>query len=1159
MQDGLAAVSLPSGTSSETVMFLSPFVGDDDSDGRRSGSSSETAEKTRSNPTHWSPTRVFIHSLSSLQTLVVMENSETDNANGGQQDAVVPDTPTLPWDKFHNWLHCICVVNFDLELGQALEVRIPTRGDPIAGIGNGGATSLDLMKLTPPPSPTSRFGSGVEKLLSIHGPQEPYRLIWPSKYCGETTFSASASALPSASQSLPSVPGALKPDKRTKKKRLPSSLDNKPGLYTQYKAFIGKDKVFLKQLVRGLQPSGNRPVSVQSAFLRRHLANLTQSFLQPLEAYMSTLVPKNFAPFKAPPSVSPFNPDNFIAMLEFNGPHLSTGVQGDWAGLYRKFFRSRNFAAWFDEKYSELQQTVDTAHLTALAEADVAGWSKSKGEVEKVDLFLRLRQRLDDVAREKIPVDPETMRQLRLKLEEVYSSLPDDLRPSVKKNQGKGQPKKLHALLLLAFGSAALPEQPTRECPRRVAAISIANRVSEEWGGEVGETVGYKVRFEDCTSSGTKIKYVTDGMLLREAMQDPLLRAYSVLLLDEAHERTLHTDILFGVVKNAQKERLKKGNHLKVVVMSATMDADSFAAFFNNCPIFLVEGRPHTVEIFNSTESSRMEEFKRLSADPGSNSSLPPSSMKVYSLYANLSSTKQQEAFEARSSSPSGSGKFSRKVVLATNIAETSVTIPGIKAVVDCCRAKIKSYNPSTGLESLKVSMISQAQAWQRAGRAGREGDGYCYRLIKEEDFKLLNPQPVPEILRNNLSTVILEILMIGAQDIHSFPLVDKPTPEGINVALMELSLLGAISLSTPMSKQDLKTSQVGSISLTPVGKKMSTFPLDPRFSKVLLKASELGCTEEAIAIISVLSAENVYVNSRQHPEKADEARRMFYSAEGDLITLLKIFRGYKQANDRKWCFQHFLNPRSLQYASDVCEQLKRLCKDNDIPLVSSQDTGLVRKAFAYGLFFCTAEWQPQGHYRTVSGNQAVYVHPSSSMFRGSVGGDSSPVPCVMFTEVVETTKDSREGGSAGLQCQHGQEECEGDKAIQCAQEQKLSDSQLLEFVTCLMQEKNVISRLDECATSSGYDATQLRDCVYSYEGEKLALASRSQIDREYPDMNGVPSWKINGKKDEAVQGSQLGFLQALCRALRNPPVNVCGHEHLLELSLNMMQPYGRQ
>lgn len=550
--------------------------------------------------------------------------------------------------------------------------------------------------------------------------------------------------------------------------------------------------------------------------------------------------------------------------------------------------------------------------------------------------------------------------------------------------------------------------------PRRVAAITISQRVAEEQGTELGQKVGYCVRFEDVTSENTKIKYMTDGMLLREAILDPLMKRYSIVILDEAHERTIHTDVLFGVVKQAQSRRKAKGiRPLKILVMSATMDVDHFSAYFNAAPVLYLEGRQYPVQVFYAPEpqsdytfSSIVTLFQIHRVEPPNKDVLMfltgqeeiESAVKtirditrsteenmaplvVCPLYAALPSHAQLKVFKP---TPRGC----RKVIVATNIAETSVTIQGIKFVIDSGVVKAKVFNPNSGLDLLKVVRVSKAQALQRTGRAGRESAGSCYRLYTEQEFEQFSDSTVPEIQRCNLSSVVLQLLALGISDIVNFDFMDKPSTESIIAAVHQLHNLGAVVKET-------------SIKLTPVGRKMAAFPLEPRLGKTLLIAKEHNCLEEILTIVSLLSVDSVLVTPQSKREEALAARQKFVSSEGDHVMLLNIYKAYKAVKgNREWCMENFINQRNMKTATEVRKQLHDICVRMDFPIKScGNDSTTIRKCLAYGFFMNAAELQKDGsEYTSLSSRKTVSIHPSSVLFR------CKPA-YVIYNELVKTTK----------------------------------------------------------------------------------------------------------------------------------------------------------
>ncbi|GAB5580392.1 ATP-dependent RNA helicase DHX33 isoform X1 [Prionailurus iriomotensis] len=553
--------------------------------------------------------------------------------------------------------------------------------------------------------------------------------------------------------------------------------------------------------------------------------------------------------------------------------------------------------------------------------------------------------------------------------------------------------------------------------PRRVAAISLASRVSDEKRTELGKLVGYSVRFDDISSEDTRIKFLTDGMLLREAISDSLLRKYSCVILDEAHERTVHTDVLFGVVKAAQKRRKELGRlPLKVIVMSATMDVDLFSQYFGGAPVLYLEGRQHPIQVFYTKQPQQDYLHAALVSVFQIHQEAPPSqdilvfltgqeeieatskicrdiarhlpdgcpSLLVLPLYASLPYAQQLRVFQ-------GAPKWlmgCRKVIISTNIAETSITIPGIKYVVDTGMVKAKKYNPDGGLEVLAVQRVSKTQAWQRTGRAGREDSGVCYRLYTEDEFEKFDKMTVPEIQRCNLAGVMLQLLAMKVPDVLTFDFMSKPSPDHIQAAVAQLELLGALE------RKD------GQLTLSPLGRKMAAFPLEPRFAKAILLSPKFHCTEEMLTIVSLLSVDSVLCNPPSRRDEVQAVRRKFVSSEGDHVTLLNVYRAFRSAGGNKdWCKENFVNSKNVMLAGEVRAQLRDICLKMSMPMVSSRgDMESIRRCLAHSLFMSTAELQPDGTYATTDTHQPVAVHPSSVLFH------CRPA-CVVYTELLYTNR----------------------------------------------------------------------------------------------------------------------------------------------------------
>ncbi|CAG0895443.1 unnamed protein product [Cyprideis torosa] len=552
--------------------------------------------------------------------------------------------------------------------------------------------------------------------------------------------------------------------------------------------------------------------------------------------------------------------------------------------------------------------------------------------------------------------------------------------------------------------------------PRRVAAMSVAQRVSEEMDVALGQEVGYSIRFEDCSSPRTLLKYMTDGMLLREAMSEPLLEHYGVVILDEAHERTLATDILMGVLKEVIRQR----SDLKIVVMSATLDAGKFQQYFEGAPLMNVPGRTHPVEIFYTPEPEKdyleaairtviqihmceetagdillfltgQEEIedacKRIKREVD-NLGSDIGELKCIPLYSTLPPNLQQRIFEPPPPTKPGGG-IGRKVVVSTNIAETSLTIDGVVFVIDPGFSKQKVYNPRIRVESLLVSPISKASAQQRAGRAGRTRPGKCFRLYTEKAYKTeMQENTYPEILRSNLGSVVLQLKKLGIDDLVHFDFMDPPAPETLMRALELLNYLSALD-------DDGNLTELGSI--------MAEFPLDPQLAKMLITSTQLNCSNEILSITAMLSVPQVFVRPNEAKKASDEAKLRFAHIDGDHLTMLNVYHAFKQHNDDpQWCYENFLNYRSLKSADNVRQQLSRIMDRFKLPRTSTDFTSRdyyvnIRKCLVAGFFMQVAHHERTGHYVTVKDNQVVQLHPSTCL-------DHKP-DWVLYNEFVLTTK----------------------------------------------------------------------------------------------------------------------------------------------------------
>jgi ATP-dependent RNA helicase DHX8/PRP22 len=546
--------------------------------------------------------------------------------------------------------------------------------------------------------------------------------------------------------------------------------------------------------------------------------------------------------------------------------------------------------------------------------------------------------------------------------------------------------------------------------PRRVAAMSVAKRVSEEVGSKLGEEVGYTIRFEDQTGPNTKIKYMTDGILQREILLDPLLRKYSVIMLDEAHERTIATDVLFGLLKKT----IKKRPDLKLIVTSATLDADKFSEYFVQCPIFHIPGRTFPVEVMYSREpesdyvdAALITVMQIHISEPAGDillfltgkeeidtsceilhermKALGPSvpDLVVLPIYGALPSEVASKIFEP---GPPGS----RKVVIATNIAETSITIDGIYYVVDPGMVKQSAYDPKLGMDRLQVMPISQAQAKQRAGRAGRTGPGKCFRLYTESAFQSeMLPTTTPEIQRQNLSNTILMLKAMGINDILNFDFMDPPATNTTLTALEELYQLSALD------DEGL---------LTRLGRKMADFPMDPALAKALIESAALGCSEEMLTIVAMISGtqtQQIFYRPKEKQQQADQKKQKFHDPHGDHLTLLNVYNAWKRNNSSKaWCQENFIQFKAIDRVENVRRQLVTIFERHKLAVEScGRDTTIVRKSLCSGFFRNSARKSQEGNYMTMVENTPVYLHPSSAIF-------GRPAEHVIYHVLVETTKE---------------------------------------------------------------------------------------------------------------------------------------------------------
>lgn len=555
--------------------------------------------------------------------------------------------------------------------------------------------------------------------------------------------------------------------------------------------------------------------------------------------------------------------------------------------------------------------------------------------------------------------------------------------------------------------------------PRRVAAVTVATRVAEERGSILGDEVGYLIRFDNsCDEDKTRVKFMTDGMMIREIMKDPLLRKYSIILLDEAHERSLNTDIILGLLRKIQKKR----KDLKLIVASATLDAEEMRDFFNandtddpdkdTASILTIEGREYPVDIHYTLDpvpsyikaavetvmkihvnerpgdvivfmtglhevddvvSQLINEARQLKKDD--------MKMRVLPMHGSLPASEQMKIFERVS-------HHTRKIVVATNIAEASITVPGVCYIVDAGFVKLKAYNSKSGIESLVVVPISQASANQRAGRAGRVRAGKAFRLYTEEEFEKLPAATVPEMQRSELAPVILQLKALGVANVLRFHFMSPPPAQNMVRGLELLYALGALD-------------EAGNLT-SPLGLQMAECPLSPSFAKMLLSSGQFGCSEEAITVCAMTQIQNVFVTPSGRKREMAKEMNKFSVLEGDHLTLVNVFKAYlKNGQNPKWCHQHLLNYKGLNRAVEISNQLGRLLEKFKVKIVSCGDKAeTLQKCILSGFFCNVARLQPSGQYQSLRDDHPLYIHPTSVL------ACEEPPQWVVFNEVIQTNKD---------------------------------------------------------------------------------------------------------------------------------------------------------
>ena len=797
----------------------------------------------------------------------------------------------------------------------------------------------------------------------------------------------------------------------------------------------------------------------------------------------------------------------------------------------------------------------------------------------------RLRRRYQDLSKNKQASD-EKIRQLKADIEASYASvqeraqrLPgltfDDALPVNERREDIANAIRDHQVVVLCgeTGSGKTTQIP-KICmslglanaglightqPRRVAARTVAQRIAEELHTPLGEAVGYKVRFEDRVSEQAYVKVMTDGVMLAEMQSDRFLNAYQTIIIDEAHERSLNIDFLLGYLKNL----IKKRRDLKLIITSATIDTERFSKHFDDAPIIEVSGRTYPVEVrYHETPQEDDEETELLALvvdriaeinlrDRGDILVFLPGEREIKDviallrkanlrgvdiipLFSRLSKKEQDLAF-ARSQK--------QKVILATNIAETSITVPGIKYVVDSGVARVSRYSYRSKIQHLPIEKISRANADQRKGRCGRTFPGVCYRLYSEEDYQERETFPEPEICRTNLAAVVLKMKALRLGDINAFPFVQAPDPRLVNDGLKMLKELGALD-----AKENL----------TKTGKILAELPVDPRLGRVLIEADRRQCLEHVLVIVTAITVQDPRVRPLEKRQQADEAHAVFQDVHSDFLTFLKIKAAYEQqrrevSNNklRKWCEQHFISYAKMRDWHDLYRQLEQQLKALGMTCQAGEaDYDAIHRSLLFGFFHNAATLDDEHEYKGVRGRK-MYIHP------GSVLSSKRP-KWVMSAEVIQTTR-TYATLVAKIEpewiCQDLRSLCKasyGDPYWSKRQGRVLSKEQLSLFGLIVQRGKNVdFGRIDadkaaeifvlhalvrgehdvkapfvqqqQKIVQQLYDAeAKLRGVSHFYDEERLYAFYRERVPHHLHDIRSFNRWRQQAERQDA----KLLFIQ---------------------------------
>lgn len=536
--------------------------------------------------------------------------------------------------------------------------------------------------------------------------------------------------------------------------------------------------------------------------------------------------------------------------------------------------------------------------------------------------------------------------------------------------------------------------------PRRVAVRSVAKHVAQRRGQEIGDEIGYQVRFDRKTGSATRLTFMTDGLLLRQLQSDPLLSDLSLVMVDEAHERSVNIDITLGLLKHAQQLRKKQGlKPLKIVVASATIEQEKFAAYFSGAPVLTVPGRLHPIQVHYESSTPPMQEgkyieataqrIKKIIADPtkiGDILVFMPGRAEVDAtiralkeigidqaalllpLFGEQTPEEQDRIFEKT---------IERKIIVATNIAETSLTIPSVRIVVDSGLIKQTSYDARSGIEHLSTIEHARSGCNQRAGRAGRVAPGECYRLCSKDQFESRDPFQTPEIKRSNPDHIVLRMKSMGIHDVFGFDFIDPPKPTDLFAAIETLKNLGALNENEDLTEKGLL---------------MADLPLKPELASMVIEAQKTNCVNAICTVCAFIGLPSVFQRPKDRAHLADAAHGTFCVRGSDFLTLLKVWEAYEKL-DRKarfsWARDNFLNIRVLEDVQEIRFQLFQTLKQAGIPISTETNPEAIQKAVVSGMlknlmvneqFFNPRTKQLYASRRLSDGQSDVFIHPSSTL-----------------------------------------------------------------------------------------------------------------------------------------------------------------------------------